>query len=212
MIQKIESDLHKNYVTDKSMREEDLVLNIQCSLKEFFYGATKRIKYTRTCPGTAAQSAKGDSNVLRVTKDIFIRPGMREGMVMRFPEEGNQTEYKKVGDLVINLHKTEGESMIRQGDDLIYHHKVSLKDALCSEPVEFFTLDGETIRFAADEVISPQTCKVFYGKGMPVYNEDPLSAVVHSHSRGNLILKFTIQMPNSFTDSQRTELVEILCQ
>lgn len=150
--------------------------------------------------------------MLRVTKDIFIRPGMREGMVMRFPGEGNQTEFKTVGDLVINLHKTEGESMIRSGDDLIYHHKISLKEALCSEPVQFNTLDGETIKFSADEVISPNTCKVFYGKGMPVYNDDPLSAVVHSHTRGNLILKFTIQIPHSFTDSQRTELVEILAQ
>lgn len=126
---------------------------------------------------------------------------MREGMVMRFAGEGNQTEFKKVGDLVINLHKTEGESMTRHGDDLIYHHKIALKEALCSEPIEFSTLDGETIRFAADEVISPLTTKEFLGKGMPVYNDNPLSALVHNHTRGNLILKFTIEMPNSFTDS-----------
>lgn len=47
MIQKIESDLHKDYVTDESIKEADLVLNVQCTLKEFFYGATKRVKYTR---------------------------------------------------------------------------------------------------------------------------------------------------------------------
>jgi len=93
--------------------------------------------------------------VQRVTKDIFIRPGMHEGMVMRFPGEGNKTEFRTVGDLVINLHKTEGESMLRHGDDLIYYHSISLRDALCSTPVEFTTLDGEKIRFAADEVISP---------------------------------------------------------
>jgi DnaJ-class molecular chaperone len=29
------------------MKEGDLVLNVQCTLKEFFYGATKRVKYTR---------------------------------------------------------------------------------------------------------------------------------------------------------------------
>ena len=139
-------------------------------------------------------------------------PGMREGMVMRFAGEGNQTDMKRVGDLVINLHKTEGEAMIRHGDDLIYHHKISLKQALCSEPVEFTTLDGETIRFAADEVISPLTTKVFVGKGMPVHNDNPLSSLVHNHTRGSLILKFTIEMPNSFTDNQRTELVEILSQ
>lgn len=82
--------------------------------------------------------------------------------------------------------------MIRQNDDLIYHHHITLRDALLSTPIEFKTLDGETIKFAADEVISPQTTKVFYGKGMPIYNENPLSALMHKHTRGNLILKFTI--------------------
>jgi DnaJ-class molecular chaperone len=35
------------------MREEDLVLNIQCTLREFFYGATKRIKYTKQYQGVS---------------------------------------------------------------------------------------------------------------------------------------------------------------
>lgn len=47
--------------------------------------------------------------------------------------------------------------MIRKDNDLIYHHRISLKDALCSSPIEFETLDGETIKFAADSVINPNT-------------------------------------------------------
>jgi len=77
MIQKIESDLHKDYVTDESIKEEDFVLNVQCTLKEFFYGATKRIKYTRTNAGrrdapSANETVISESNVSRVTKDIII--------------------------------------------------------------------------------------------------------------------------------------------
>lgn len=166
MIQKIESDLHKDYVTDASIKEEDLILNVQCSLKEFFYGATKRIKYTRfngsrkDAPGPN-ETLIAESNCSRVTKDIFIQPGMKEGMKMRFTDEGNYSDLKRVGDLVVILFSAEGEQMTRLGNDLIYHHKITLKEALCSEPVEFQTLDGETIKFTADEVISPQTCKMF---------------------------------------------------
>ena len=47
LLEKIESDLHKDFVTYASIKEGDLVLNVQCTLKEFFYGATKRVKYTR---------------------------------------------------------------------------------------------------------------------------------------------------------------------
>ena len=143
MIQKIESDLHRDYVTDESIKEPDLILNVQCTLKEFFYGATKRVKYTRASSKTSSfavrsnESVVDDANVTRVTKDIFILPGMKEGMTMRFPEEGNHSDLKRVGDLVVVLHKSEGESMVRSGDDLIYYHKITLREALCSEPVQF---------------------------------------------------------------------------
>lgn len=80
---------------------------------------------------------------------------MKEGMTLRFPNEGNHTDLKRIGDLVVILHKTEEENMIREGNDLIYHHSITLRDALLSTPIEFKTLDGETIKFAADEVISP---------------------------------------------------------
>jgi len=62
---------------------------------------------------------------------------MKEGMTMRFGEEGNHSDLKRVGDLVIILHKSDGEKMTRSGNDLIYHHKITLKEALCSEPVQF---------------------------------------------------------------------------
>lgn len=108
MIQKIESDLHKDYVTDESIKEADLILNVQCSLKEFFHGATKRVKYTRTISGNKTSSANetvmSDGNVSRVTKDIIIQPGMADGMTIRFPEEGNCSDLKRVGDLVVVLH------------------------------------------------------------------------------------------------------------
>lgn len=58
-------------------------------------------------------------------------------MTIRFPDEGNSSELKRVGDLVVVLHSSDDEVMTRCGDDLIYHHRVSLRDALCSAPVEF---------------------------------------------------------------------------
>ena len=55
---------------------------------------------------------------------------MREGMTFRFPGEGNVSDLKSVGDLVIVLHKADGETMTRVNDDLIYYHKIKLVDAL----------------------------------------------------------------------------------
>jgi DnaJ-class molecular chaperone len=131
---------------------------------------------------------------------------------MRFPGEGNQSEETTVGDLVVELTQAEGEIWNRQGDDLVYYHKISLVNVLTSAPIEFSTIDGEVIRFSSDEVITPQTQKVFVGKGMPIYNDNPLSPLLASNQRGNLVLRFTIEVPKSFRDEQRQRLVEILAQ
>lgn len=156
MIKKIESDLHKDYVTDAAFKEADLLLKVQCTLKEFFYGATKRIKFTRQHGNKRHTLAVNetalddDQNLTRVTRDIFIKPGMRHGTILRFPGEGNQSDNTTVGDLVIELHQAPCDKITRDGDDLIYCHKISLLEALTSTPIEFETLEGEVIRFSAD--------------------------------------------------------------
>ena len=81
------------------------------------------------------------------------------------------------------------------GDNLIYRHKISLADALTISVIEFTTLDGEIIKYRPDEIITPELKKVFYGKGMPIYNDDPLSPLMLNHTRGNFILTFQIEFP-----------------
>jgi len=125
---------------------------------------------------------------------------MRDGTELRFVGEGSDPALKRPGDLVVVLKLHEHKKFEREGDDLIYHHEISLADALTSAPVQFETLEGEVITFRSDEVISPQTYKVFPGKGMPIYNDNPLSPLMHNHTHGNLILRFKIQMPQKLSD------------
>jgi len=73
MIERIESDLHKNYVTAKETQTKDLKITVTCTLKEFYYGATKQVKYTKfemseTSKLVADKAAKGHS--IHVVKEI----------------------------------------------------------------------------------------------------------------------------------------------
>jgi DnaJ-class molecular chaperone len=88
------------------------------------------------------------------------------------------------------LRRIEHATMIRSVHDITYRHKITLKQALCSAPISFETLDGEIIKFTSDEVIGPHSQKCFPGKGMPIYNDDPLSPLMNRQNRGNFILKF----------------------
>jgi DnaJ-class molecular chaperone len=91
----------------------------------------------------------------RVHKEIQIMPGMRDGTELRFVGWGNDPAIKRAGDLVVILRRAEHKTLEREGDDLIYKHKISLADALTSAPVQFETLDGEIIKYRPDEVINP---------------------------------------------------------
>ena len=198
MIEKIESDLHRDAVTErKDTHAADLKIKCSCTLLEFFYGSTKRLTFDKTV-------TQGDGKTeaqQQVEKEIEVKPGMQPGTVLRFRGEGNSPQDRLTGDLVVTIEQTEHETIRRVGNDLVYRHKISLADALTISVVDFNTLDGEKIKFRPDEIISPQLKKVFYGKGMPIYNDDPLSPLMMNHSRGNFILTFAIEFPTSLTSA-----------
>ena len=98
---------------------------------------------------------------------------------------------------------------MRNGNDLILRHEIDLFDALLSEGVEIKTLDGETIKFRSEQIITPKTTKVFKGKGMPIYSDDPLAPLMMNHTRGNLVLKFSVKFP-MMSAEQKEKLIAVL--
>lgn len=208
MLNKIESDLHKDAVTDRAQTHEvDLHIDVTCTLKELMTGCSKAFPVYRKLTMGDGMSTYDQMDG---QKEIDIKPGMKPGTQLRFVGEGHQPANKKAGDLVVHVNQIEHESIRRVGDDLIYRHKINLKDALTAAAVEFKTLEGEIIKFRPDEIITPEFQKVFEGKGMPKYNDNPLSPLMMDHDRGNFILKFQIEFPCSLSDTQKNRLVAVL--
>ena len=208
MLNKIESDLHKDAVTDRAQTHEvDLHIDVTCTLKELMTGCSKAFPVYRKLTMGDGMSTYDQMDG---QKEIDIKPGMKPGTQLRFVGEGHQPANKKAGDLVVHVNQIDHESIRRVGDDLIYRHKINLKDALTAAAVEFKTLEGEIVKFRPDEIITPEFQKVFEGKGMPKYNDNPLSPLMMDHDRGNFILKFQIEFPCSLSDTQKNRLVAVL--
>ena len=207
MIERIESDLHKDAITEReNTHAPDLKIKCSCTLLEFFYGSTKMLNFSRVTTQGDGMTQKR----VHVEKEIEVKPGMKPGTVLRFVGEGNSPNNRLTGDLVVTIEQEEHESIRRVGDDLIYRHKISLADALTISVIDFRTLDGEIIKFRPDEIISPELKKVFQGKGMPIYNDDPLSPLMMDHDRGNFILTFQIEFPQSLSNAQKCTIGSIL--
>lgn len=66
------------------------------------------------------------------------------------------------------------------------------------------------IEISVDSVITPQTEKIIKGKGMPIFNNDPLGPIKRNFERGNLIIKFDIEFPDTLSEDKRKQLTAIL--
>ena len=86
MINKIESDLHKDAVTERvDTHAADLEEKVECTLKEFMEGCTKTLHYHRTITLGDGQTTSFES----LKKEVDIKPGMKPGTKLRFVGEGN---------------------------------------------------------------------------------------------------------------------------
>jgi DnaJ-class molecular chaperone len=94
---------------------------------------------------------------------------------------------------------------------LIYVQKITLIQALNSDPVSLVTLDGRKISVAMDEIIAPQTVKLVKGEGMPIYDKNDLvKNILFKEKRGNLYIKFDIVFPKFIDPAKKEEITRLL--
>ena len=102
MIERIESDLHKDAVTERvNTHAPDLKIKCSCTLLEFFYGSTKMLSFSRVTTQGDGMTQKR----VHVEKEIEVKPGMKPGTVLRFVGEGNSPNSRLTGDLVVTIEQ-----------------------------------------------------------------------------------------------------------
>ena len=97
----------------------------------------------------------------------------------------------------------------REESNIVYTHKVSLRDALCGATVSVPLLQRDknappksvTLNLK-DDVLKPTTTKRIQGEGLP-YPKD-------SSRRGDLLVKFDIQFPDRISSNSKEILFDVL--
>ena len=97
----------------------------------------------------------------------------------------------------------------REESNIVYTHKVSLRDALCGATVSVPLLQRDknappksvTLNLK-DDVLKPTTVKRIRGEGLP-YPKD-------SSRRGDLLVKFDIQFPDRISSNSKEILFDVL--
>lgn len=189
----------------------DIVVVLECTLHELYNGCLKKVQYNRSV-------LMHDGKTLRTQPEelnVEVKPGFSEATTLSFAGKGNEAEGHKPSKLVIKFAQVPHENFRRKDNDLIYTQKISLEDALLSQPVKIKALDGRNIVCTIDEIITPQTVKLIEGEGMPVAQDPSTDALSSLRSlslipRGNMYLRFDIQFPKKISTENKEALIGIL--
>jgi DnaJ-class molecular chaperone len=126
-------------------------------LEELYNGGVKRLKYTRRIINVDGRTTSEREEL----RDVEIFPGYQNNSILKYPGFGNEAPgivncklLLNPADLIVKIKQKNHKNYKRNNNDLIYTHRISLVDALNSEPVTFMTLDGRTLTVAMDEIIS----------------------------------------------------------
>jgi len=140
----------------------------------------------KSCNGNKLNS---ESKVL----EIQIEKGTHNGEKIVVYGEGEQEPGVPAGDVIIQVReKVEKDSAWeRQGDNLIYSHKITLAEALTGFQFHIKHLDNRVlvVNSEPDAVVKPGDIKVIDNEGMPIKGR-PLA-------KGRLFIKFDVEFPSS---------------
>lgn len=188
-----------NGCTSRKLRQDPPIeRDLPITLEEALHGCTKRMKITRKITDQYGQIQTEDKILT-----IEVKPGWKSGTKITFQREGDQSPGTVPADVIFVIRDKPHQSFKRDGSDIKYSAKISLKEALtCNSIVKVPTLDGPPASVVIKDIIKPTTIKVLPGKGLPLPKEP--------HRRGELIVTFDIQFPTTLPEGTRQILTDLL--
>ena len=170
---------------------------LELSLEDLYRGCTKKMKISRKVLGADGNTSNEDKILT-----IDVKPGWKAGTKVTFPREGDQAMGRIPSDIIFIIGEKKHGHFTRDGNNLKYEARISLKQALCGGKIEVPRIDGKPITVTLNGVISPGAEKHIPGEGMPLSKQPG--------KRGDLIVCYDIAFPAKFSDKDIKTLKGVL--
>lgn len=171
---------------------------LKVSLEEVFSGCTKKMKISRQRLNPDGRTTRSEDKILTVE----VKKGWKEGTKVTFPKEGEETQTNIPADVVFVVKDKPHPVFKRDGSDIIYPAKVTLKEALCGCSVKAPTLDGRSITVTVQDIIRPGMKKRITGEGLPLPKTP-------GH-RGDLVVEFEVKFPEKLSQDAKDTIAQVL--
>lgn len=174
---------------------------IKITFEEAYQGINKPIEIERWI------QTKGMKQVEKEKIYVTIPAGIDNQEIIILRNKGNVINENISGDIKIFINVTNDTDFVRDGLNLIYKKKITLKEALVGFKFDIKHVSGKTycINNHNGKIITPQYTKIITNMGMRRERQHPAPPMV-----GNLIIVFDVVFPDELTKEQMKTISECL--
>ena len=132
---------------------------------------------------------------------VTVPKGIDNNEIIVLEDQGNVQNHNCKGDVKIFIKIENDTEFVRQGLDLIYDKKITLKESLCGFSFELKYINNKTytINNKSGNIIPPEYMKII-----------PAMGLTRDNHTGNLIIHFILEFPASLSAEQIETLEKIL--
>jgi DnaJ-class molecular chaperone len=178
------------------MKPPPIHTNIQVSMETVLNGGTIPISVERWL------IENGMKVIENASLSVDIPKGVEDKETILLSGSGNSAGPNVNGDVLVTVHVNNTTPFKRNGLDLIYNVKISLKESLCGFKIDIPHINGKrySMNNTAGKIITPGHIKTL-----------PLLGLSNTNgTTGNLLVVFEVEFPSSLTSEQTESLKSIL--
>lgn len=164
---------------------KEVVHDLLVTLEEVMHGCTKHVKVTRSRLSPEGHGLWSEEKVL----NVVVKKGWRAGTRITFPREGDETPNSTPADITFILRDQEHPNYRRDGSNIVYTAKISLKEVSLENPAHEHLLFRPDLH-NEDSVSKPPACN-----GL-TEEQHPAIATVTSAAPAEREAKFSLMLDN----------------
>ncbi len=131
---------------------------------------------------------------------IDLPAGISDDMQMTLRGKGHAARHGGInGDLIVTFEEEKHESLVRDGNDLLYELNLSIPEAILGTSVEIPWIEN-SFKIKTEAGTQPGKVLRIRGKGLPIYN---------TLRTGDLLVKVNVFVPKTLTKDEKKAIMKL---